>query len=298
MAIRKTSKRHSLKTDASFRFERGADPNMTTWALKRAIMLIKEVAGGKISSDIIDVYPDPIKNAVVDVTYRNINRLIGKKIDPETVKRILKLLDIEIKSENGDNLTLDIPSYRVDVKKEADVIEEILRIYGYNNVEITSHVNSTLSYPEKPNREKVVNIIADLLSANGFSEIMCNSLNPSAWYEQNSDFDREKLVLLANPLSSDLNAMRQSLLYGGLSSVIWNINRQHLDLRFYEFGHCYFYKKSEHTYPVADDYTEKESLDLFITGNTNQTELEQQNQSHRLFQYKIMLLKWFSPDLE
>ena len=267
VAIRKTSKRHGLKTDASFRFERGADPNMTTWALKRAIMLIKEVAGGDISSDIIDVYPDPIKNAVVDVSYTNINGLIGKKIEPQTVLQILKLLDIGIKSENGDNLTLDIPTYRIDVKKEADVIEEILRIYGYNNVEVTNHVNSTLSYPEKPNREKLVNITADLLSANGFSEIMCNSLNPSAWYEENGDFDREKLVLLANPLSSDLNAMRQSLLFGGLSSVIWNINRQHLDLRFYEFGHCYFYKKSEHPHPVADDYTEKESLDLFITGN-------------------------------
>ena len=187
----------------------------------------------------------------------------------DTVKKILKLLDIEIIAENGDNLTLEIPSYRVDVKKEADVIEEILRIYGYNNVEITNHVNSTLSYPEKPDREKIVNIISDLLSANGFSEIMCNSLNPAAWYEQNSDFDREKLVMLANPLSSDLNAMRQSLLFGGLSSVIWNINRQNPDLKFYEFGHCYFYKKSGQTYPVADDYTEKESLDLFITGNTN-----------------------------
>ena len=269
VAIRKTSKRHGLKTDASFRFERGADPNMTTWALKRAIMLIKEVAGGKISSEIIDIYPNPVKNTIVKVTYTNINRLIGKKIDPRTVKRILKLLDIGITAENGDQLVLDIPSYRVDVKKDADVIEEILRIYGYNNVEITNHVNSTLSYPGKPDREKVVNIIADLLSANGFSEIMCNSLNPSFWYEQNSDFNRDKLVMLANPLSSDLNAMRQSLLYGGLSSVIWNINRQHLDLKFYEFGHCYFYKKSDHQFPDVDDYSETESLDLFITGGTN-----------------------------
>jgi phenylalanyl-tRNA synthetase beta chain len=269
VAIRKTSKRHGLKTDASFRFERGADPNMTPWALKRAIMLIKELAGGKITSDIVDIYPTVIKNAVVDVTYPNIDRLIGKKIDPVTVKKILRLLDIGILAEEGDNLKLDIPSYRVDVKQEADVIEEILRIYGYNNVEITSHVNSTLSYPQKPNKEKVVNIIADLLAANGFSEIMCNSLNPSAWYEKNNDFDKEQLVMLANPLSSDLNAMRQSLLFGGLSSVIWNINRQHLDLKFFEFGNCYFHKKSENTYPVADDYTEKESLDLLITGNTN-----------------------------
>ena len=158
---------------------------------------------------------------------------------------------MELKDENGDNLTLEIPSYRVDVKKEADVIEEILRIYGYNNVEISNHVNSTLSYPEKPDREKIVNIISDLLSANGFSEIMCNSLNPAAWYEQNSDFDKEQLVMLANPLSSDLNAMRQSLLYGGLSSIIWNINRQNPDLKFYEFGHCYFYKKSGQSYPES-----------------------------------------------
>jgi phenylalanyl-tRNA synthetase beta chain len=269
VAIRKTSKRHTLKTDASFRFERGADPNMTVWALKRAIMLIKEVAGGKISSEVVDVYQEPIKNSIIDISYPNINRLIGKKIDPPIVKKILGLLDISILSEKDENLTLEIPAYRVDVKKEADVIEEILRIYGYNNVEITSHVNSTLTYPEKPDREKIFNTIADLLSSNGFAEIMCNSLNPSAWYEQNSDFDREKLVLLANPLSSDLNAMRQSLLYGGLSSVSWNINRQHPDLKLYEFGHCYFHNKSEHKYPVPDDYTERESLDLFLTGNTN-----------------------------
>ena len=257
-----------LKTDASFRFERGADPNITTWALKRAIMLIKEIAGGKISSDIVDVYPNPIKNALVEVNYNNINRLIGKNIDRSVVKRILSLLDIIIKNESGDNLTLEIPSYRVDVKKEADVIEEILRIYGYNNVEVSNHVNSTLSYPEKPNKEKIVNIVSDLLSANGFAEIMCNSLNPAAWYEQNADFVKEQLVMLANPLSSDLNAMRQSLLYGGLSSIIWNINRQNPDLKFYEFGHCYFYHKTEQSHPKVQNFTEKASLDLFLSGNT------------------------------
>ncbi len=267
VAIRKTSKRHGLKTDASFRFERGADPNMAPWALKRAIMLIKELAGGKISSDIIDVYPHPIRNTHVTVNYNNINRLTGKIIDRTIVKKILDLLDIKIINESDDNMDLEIPSYRVDVKIEADVIEEILRIYGYNNIGITEHVNSTLSYSEKPNKEKVVNTISDMLSANGFSEIMCNSLNPAIWYEQNSDFDSEQLVLLANPLSSDLNAMRQSLLYGGLSSVVWNIHRQNFDLKFYEFGHCYFYHKDEHRHPVADNYIEKAFLDLFITGN-------------------------------
>jgi phenylalanyl-tRNA synthetase beta chain len=268
VTIRKTSKRHGLKTDASFRFERGADPNITIWALKRAIMLIKEVAGGMISSDIIDVYPNPIKNVQVDVNYNNINRLIGKKIESQTVKKILSLLDIEIINDDGVNLKLLIPSYRVDVKQEADVIEEILRIYGYNNVEVNMHVNSTLSYPEKPNKEKIVNIISDLLSNSGFSEIMCNSLCPAAWYEQNDDFDKEQLVMLANPLSSDLNAMRQSLLFGGLNSVIWNINRQNLDLKLYEFGHCYFYNKSGESHRKTADYSEKTSLDLFISGST------------------------------
>jgi phenylalanyl-tRNA synthetase beta chain len=268
VAIRKTSKRHGLKTDASFRFERGADPNMTIWALKRAAMLIKEIGGGLITSDITDVYPAAIQPAIVEISYFNINRLIGKEIERPVVKRILELLDIKIKLDTGDTLTLEIPSYRVDVKQEADVIEEILRIYGYNNVGISNHVNSTLSYPEKPNREKIVNIISDLLSSNGFAEIMCNSLNPSAWYEQNDDFNKDHLVLLANPLSSDLNSMRQSLLYGGLSSVSWNLNRQNPDLKLYEFGHCYFYNKAELGQPKASDYLEKAALDLFLTGNT------------------------------
>ena len=268
VAIRKTSKRHGLKTDASFRFERGCDPHITIWALKRAIMLIKEIAGGKISSAIVDVYPKSIDNTQIEVSYHNINRLIGKNIEKQTVKKILPLLDIKIMNEKDETLTLEIPSYRVDVKKEADVIEEILRIYGYNNIGISNHVNSTISYSEKPNKEKIVNIISDMLSANGFAEIMCNSLNPAAWYEQNEDFDKEHLAILANPLSSDLNAMRQSLLYGGLTSVIWNINRQNPDLKLYEFGNCYFYNKSEQGHPKAHNYIEKASLDLFLTGNS------------------------------
>ncbi len=271
VSIRKTSKRHGLKTDASFRFERGADPEITIWALKRAAMLIREIAGGKISSDIADIYPVPVKRALINVSFNNVNRLIGKHIDKETVKKILGLLDIEIKSENGDILSLEIPTYRVDVKKEADVIEEILRIYGYNNVETSNHVNSTLSYLQKPNKEKIVNTISDMLSSNGFAEIMCNSLNPAAWYEQSSDFSKENLVTLANPLSSDLNAMRQSLLYGGLSSVSWNINRQNLDLKLYEFGNCYFINRTGESVPDVKNYTEKASLDLFITGSVNRT---------------------------
>jgi phenylalanyl-tRNA synthetase beta chain len=269
VAIRKTSKRHGLKTDASYRFERGTDPNITTWALKRAIMLIKELAGGKISSDIVDVYPNPVENILIEINYNNINRLIGKNIEQPVIKKILGLLGFEIRVENGADLTVEVPSYRVDVKKEADVIEEILRIYGYNNIEVSNHVNSTLSYPEKPDKEKIVNIISDLLSSNGFAEIMCNSLNPAAWYDQNPDFGNEHMVMLANPLSSDLNAMRQSLLYGGLSSVSWNINRQNPDLKLFEFGHCYFFNKPGRSNPLVADYNEKKALDLFLTGNAN-----------------------------
>jgi phenylalanyl-tRNA synthetase beta chain len=204
----------------------------------------------------------------VEVSYRNIERLIGKHIDKETIRKILRLLDIVIRKEEGDNLLLEIPAYRVDVKLEADVIEEIMRIYGYNNVEINNHVNSTITYVEKPDKEKVINTISDLLSANGFAEIMCNSLNPASWYKQSSDFNTDQLVRLANPLSSDLNAMRQSLLYGGLNSVLWNINRQCYDLKFYEFGNCYFKVSAEHVVPAVDDYNERTSLDLFITGKT------------------------------
>lgn len=268
VSIRKTSKRHGLKTDASFRFERGVDPELTLWALKRAAMLIKEIAGGKITSPITDRYVKPIVNARVNASYSNITRLIGKEIGTETIKKVLGLLDIKIIEEKDGALLLEIPSYRVDVKQEADVIEDVLRIYGYNNVEIKEHVNSTLSYPPKPDREKIKNMISDQLSATGFNEIMCNSLCPSVWYENNEDFDRSKLVMLANPLSSDLNAMRQTLLYGGLSSAIWNINRQQYDLKMYEFGNCYFYEKKNNDIPKTGDYTEKYSLDIFITGST------------------------------
>lgn len=269
VSIRKTSKRHGLQTDASFRFERGTDPDITVWALKRAAMLMKELAGGEISSEIIDVYPKKIQNTVTEVSYLNIIRLIGKKIAPEEIRNILSFLEIKILEEKGDIMRLEIPAYRVDVKQEADITEEIMRIYGYNNVDISDKVNSTLTHIEKPDKEKTVNIISDMLSAGGFAEIMCNSLNPASWYENHEDFDSSQLVILANPLSSDLNAMRQSLLFGGLNSVLWNINRQNSDIRFYEFGNCYFRKNLKHNPPIADDYSESMSLDLFISGNTS-----------------------------
>ena len=269
--IRKTARRHGLNTDASFRFERGVDPNGTIYALKRAALLICELAEGTIASDIVDIVADPAVLAPFSVTvnYNNIQRLIGKEIPKDQIKNILTALEIEIVKQDDNGLELSVPPYRVDVRREADVIEELLRIYGYNNVEPGASVKSTIQHADHPDKLKLQNLVSEMLTAHGFNEIMCNSLNPAAWYEQNSDFDMEKLVILANPLSSDLNAMRQSLLFGGLSSVIWNINRQNPDLKLYEFGHSYFYNRAGQPYPVAGNYTEKASLDLFLTGNTN-----------------------------
>jgi len=267
VAIRKTARRHDLHTDASFRFERGADPNITVWALKRAAMLMKELAGGTISSEIVDVYPSKIEKKVVEVSYDNITRLTGKEINKKDIKKILSSLDIDITDTARDTFTCSVPTYRVDVAREADVIEEILRIYGYNNIEVPNKVNSTLSFFKKPNKEKVINTISDMLSGAGFTEIMSNSLNPASWYRQSPDFDNDSMVMLANPLSSDLDCMRQSLLYGGLSSISRNINRQNPDLRFYEFGTCYFLKGKQHLENTIDNYLEKFALDLFITGN-------------------------------
>lgn len=267
VAIRKTARRHDLHTDASFRFERGSDPNITVWALKRAALLIKELAGGRISSEIVDVYPNKINRPVVELNFSNVNRLTGKEIDRKDIKKILASLDIEHSEKDGDTLSCKVPTYRVDVSREADIIEEILRIYGYNNIEFSNKVNSTLSFFDKPNKERVINTVSDMLSGAGFTEIMSNSLNPSAWYRESPDFDNRKLLILANPLSTDLDCMRQSLLYGGLSAISRNINRQNPDLRFYEFGMCYFKKDKQDPGRTVENYREELSLDLFITGN-------------------------------
>lgn len=267
VSIRKTAKRHGLHTDASFRFERGADPGISAWALKRAALLIHELAGGKLDADLIDIYKGETQGRKVEISYSNIERLSGKFIPPLTIKKIVELLGFVVVSENEKGMTLEVPGYKVDVQYEADVTEEILRIYGYNNIETGLHVNSTLSYISKPDRESVTNLVADTLSANGFAEIMCNSLTPAAWFQDNEDFDSSRLVMLANPLSSDLNAMRQSLLFGGLSSIAWNLNRQNSDLKLYEFGHCYFLNNKGAGLKGVEGFSEKTDLDLFISGN-------------------------------
>ncbi len=267
VSVRRTSRHHDLHTDASYRFERGTDPEMTIYALKRAALLVKELAGGEITGDITDIYPVPVRKAVVRFSLDRMTKLIGKEIPVETVKTILYSLDIRITEETPDVLTLEIPAYRVDVTREADVTEEVLRIYGYNNIGISNEMHSTLSYTDKPDREKVAVNMAELLSGNGFAEIMCNSLTPSAWYETTGDFDTATMVHLANPLSNDLNVMRISLLPGMLNTISWNINRQNIDLRLFELGYIYNRRAGKGTLEITDNYSERQILALAVTGN-------------------------------
>ena len=266
--IRKTARRHGLNTDASFRFERGADPNNTVYVLKRAAMMVKELCGGAISSEIVDVYPKPINDFRVSLSLSKTNSLIGKTLATEQVKSILKALDIEILSENGDLLELKVPAYRVDVQRDVDVIEDILRIYGYNNVEISDSLKSNISYSNKPDSHKLQNLIAEQLTASGFNEILNNSLTSSAYYTDLKSFPTEETVLMLNPLSSDLNGMRQTLLFGGLESIAYNRNRRKQDLKFYEYGNCYHFNAENRTEENRlSPYSEEYHLGLWITGN-------------------------------
>jgi len=266
--IRKTARRHGLNTDASFRFERGADPNNTVYVLKRAALMVKELCGGTISSEIVDIYPKPIEDFRVSLSLKKTNLLIGKVLEPAQVKSILKALDIEILSENGDLLELKVPAYRVDVQRDVDVIEDILRIYGYNNVEISDSLKSNISYSNKPDSHKLQNLIAEQLTASGFNEILNNSLTSSAYYADLKSFPTEETVLLLNPLSSDLNGMRQTLLFGGLESIAYNRNRRKQDLKFYEYGNCYhFNAENRNAENRLSPYSEEYHLGLWITGN-------------------------------
>ncbi|PTS99089.1 phenylalanine--tRNA ligase subunit beta [Pedobacter sp. HMWF019] len=255
VSVRKTSKRHNLKTDASFRYERGTDPEITVYALKRAALLIQEIAGGTISSGISDLYPNPVKPFEVEVSYKNINNLIGASIPEVEIKAIITALGIAVAEEKEGQLSLRVPNYKVDVTRECDVTEEVLRIYGYDNIAIPSKINASLSYGSKPDRELTQHIIADMLTANGFLEIWCNSLTKST-YSKNID----EAVHLLNPLSSDLNVMRQGLLMPALESVAYNQNRKNQDVKFYEFGKTY--------HLINEKYVERPRLLLLISGTS------------------------------
>ena len=264
--IRKSAKHHLLNTDASFRFERGSDPNMTVWALKRAALLIKEIAGGSISSEIVDVYPEPVEHFKVEISFAHVHRLIGNHIAPDTIESILSSLEIEVELRTEEGMLLRVPPYRVDVKREADVIEEILRIYGFNRVEIGTALRSTLSATSKPDKEKVINLCSDLLTSNGFFELKSNSLTRSSYYDQEDEQDPQA-VRIFNPLSQDLSVMRQNLLFGGLEAVAWNINRKHPDLKLYEFGNCYFLKEKGKGEDPLEKYEEELHLGLYLSGH-------------------------------
>ena len=267
--IRKTSRRHALQTDASFRFERGADPEITVYALKRAAILFKEIAGGKISSEIKDVYPRKIENWTVDISYKNVDRLIGKSIERKIIKEILTNLGMEVVRETDGGMTLLVPAFKVDVKREADVIEEILRIFGYNNIEFEDKIDASVSYRKKPDPEKLQNLISDQLSARGFTEIINNSLTRSDYYFSNKEFDEQKSVNLLNPLSKDLDVMRQTLLFGGLEVIGHNINHKTTDQKLYEFGKIYSKSLPEENVSGLSKYHEEKQLALFVTGSVS-----------------------------
>jgi len=254
VSIRKTAKRHTLKTDASFRYERGTDPEMTVIALKRAALLIQELGGGEISSEVSDLYPNPIAAFDVEVSYKNINRLIGAAIPDEEIKTIITSLGIGVAAETAEGLSLKVPTFKVDVTRECDITEEVLRIYGYNNIEIPSKVNASLAFTAKPDREQTQHVIADMLTANGFMEIWCNSLTKGI-YSKNTD----EVVKILNPLSTDLNVMRQSLLMPALESVAYNQNRKQGDVKFYEFGKTY--------HLINEKYVERPRLMIVLSGS-------------------------------
>lgn len=266
--VRKTARRHGLNTDSSFRFERGVDPNNTVYVLKRAALLVKELAGGEIEGEIRDVYPIVIEKPRVELSYEKINQVIGKEIPKETIKSIIKSLEIEIENEIESALTLRIPTYRVDVLRDVDVIEDILRIYGYNNVEIGDTLQSSLSYQTPTDRKyKLQTLISEQFTANGFGEIMNNSLTKRSYYENNETYPIKNCVPLLNPLSNDLGVMRQTLLYGGLESIAYNRNRKHSDLRFYEFGNCYFFDENRKSNEkILAPYSEESHFGMWICG--------------------------------
>jgi phenylalanyl-tRNA synthetase beta chain len=268
--VRKTARRHVLSTDSSFRFERGCDPNDTVEVLKRAASLIIELAGGKVAGTIQDVYPQKIENAVVELTYKKVNSLIGKEIDSNTVISILNSLEVEILEETVEDLKLSIPTYRVDVTRDVDVIEDILRIYGYNNIEFGESLNSNLSYQSATDTSyDLQTLISEQLTGSGFHEVLNNSLTKEAYYLLSESYPVANNVKVINPLSTDLSVLRQTLLFGGLENVAYNRNRKNADIRFYEFGNVYRFdeaKKNEEN-PTAQ-YSEATHLGLWVSGNT------------------------------
>jgi len=259
VSVRKTAKRHGLNTDASFRFERGIDPSITVYALKRAALLIQEVAGGEITSDIVDIYPKRIEDFSVFVSFEKVNKIIGEELNKETIKTILTSLEIKVNSITESGLGLTIPSYRVDVQRDIDVIEEILRVYGYNSIGFNEKISATIANSPRTEEYKIQNIVSDQLCSQGFNEMMANSLTSPDYIKLSEQLDANETVTIINPLSTELSAMRQSLLFSGLEAISFNINRKKSNLRLFEFGKTY--------HKVEKGYDERKHLCLYLTGN-------------------------------
>ena len=290
--IRKSARRHGLSTDASFRFERGVDPNGTIYALKQAAILCQELAGGKVSMEICDVYPNPIKNAVVELKYDYVNKLIGKDINRGIIMNICRWLEMEIKYENEQGLTLEIPAYRVDVTRPCDVVEDILRIYGYNNVEIPTQLKSSLVIKgDEDQKHKLANLVSEQLVGQGFNEILNNSLTKGAYYEGRNAYPVENSVKIMNPLSTDLNVMRQTLLFGGLESIQHNVNRKRQNLRFFEFGNVYTYdpEKQNDDNPMLA-YKEQYHCSLLITGKRVEGSWAHANEDSSIYELRAYVI--------
>ena len=293
--VRKTARRHGLSTDSSFRFERGIDPNATIYALKEAALLVKELAGGEIASEIKDNYPAPIADFPVELTYAYVNGLIGKDIPKDTVKRIVSSLEMKIAGETEEGLSLLVPPYRVDVNRPCDVVEDILRIYGYNNVEIPTALKSSLNVKgEYDKSNKLQNLISEQLVGCGFNEILNNSLTASAYYEGLETYSPENLVHVMNPLSNDLNVLRATLLFGGLESICHNANRKNADLKFFEFGNCYHYHAEKRNPEKAlAPYSEEFHLGLWVTGKRVSNSWAHPDEDSSVYELKAYVLNIF-----
>jgi phenylalanyl-tRNA synthetase beta chain len=290
VSVRKTSKHHGLKTDASFRFERGTDPNITVYALKWAALMIKNLAGGEISSEVVDVYPETILPFQVQLKYDHIDRLVGKEIDRNIIHSILNWLGIKITEQGKEGFLAAIPTAKTDVQREADVIEEILRIYGYNNIEFDSSLRSSISISEKPDRHKLRNTVSDLLVSNGFYEIMCNSLTKSAHARALSFIDESKHVHILNPISRDLDVMRQTLLVGGLETIVFNLNRKVADMKLFEFGAEYTVDEAKRRDGnKLNKYREHWKLSLLMTGRNHPESWYLEEEKTGFFQLKAMV---------
>ena len=286
--IRKSARRHGLSTDASYRFERGIDPNGQVYALKQAAILCKELAGGQVSMQIKDVYPEPIEGSKVVLTYDYVNSLIGKEIGKDTIKSIVTSLDMKIEAENENQIEILVPAYRVDVKRPCDVVEDILRIYGYNNVEIPLQLKSTLTIPTDEDRNrKYINLISEQLVGGGFNEILNNSLTKVSYYKDLNRYTEETTVKILNPLSADLGVMRQTLLFGGLESIVRNANRKNSNLRFFEFGNCYHYDESKkEADKLIKAYTQGQHLGLWVTGKRVENSWAHPNEDASFYELK------------